>query len=165
LIFGNKKRTAGNKSHDHQISCCKLSIRAAHHLLHAFLEEDYGLHIIHFSSKCHCLCTFLGCHLQLSILETLNFQLLHIKFSWRSLIADNRKILVLREQKQNIGGHRKRQIASRQHHEVEILMVFASFRSDFTLYKAKFLENAVVTSENSWCDVTQSEGGAATGPN
>jgi hypothetical protein len=44
-------------------------------------------------------------------------------------------------------------------------MVFASFRSDFTLYKAKFLENAVVTSENSWCDVTQSEGGAVTGPN
>lgn len=69
LIFWNKKRTAGNKSHDHQISCCKLSIRAAHHLLHAFLEEDYSLHIIHFSSKCHCLCTFLGCHLQLIILK------------------------------------------------------------------------------------------------
>lgn len=98
-------------------------------------------------------------------LETLNFQLLHIKFSWRSLIADDRKILVLREQKQDIGDHRKRQINSRQHHEDEILMVFASFRSDFTLYKAKFLANAVVTSENSWCDVTQSEGGAATGPN
>jgi hypothetical protein len=27
------------------------------------------------------------------------------------------------------------------------------------------LANAVVTSENSWCDVTQSEGGAAMGPN
>jgi len=94
-----------------------------------------------------------------------NLQFLHIKFSWRSLIADNRKISILRDQKQDIGGHRKRQIASRQHHEVEILMVFASFRSAFTLYKAKFLENAVVTSENSWCDVTQSEGGAATGPN
>jgi hypothetical protein len=98
-------------------------------------------------------------------LETFNFKLLLIKFSWRSLIADNWKILVLREQKQDIENHRKRQIASTQHHKVEFLMIFASFRSDFTLYKAKFLANAVVTSENSWCDVTQSEGGAATGPN